>query len=385
MGSVKEVIKLLDAWIVKNKWIGYDPYDLKGSEIYLFLSKNKITEKIASIPERFTPVLIRNLFGVKKEVNPKAIGLLARGYIELYSKYKEIGYLKKTEFCLKWLEKNYCKDFKGFCWGYPFNWKTKVFIPKNTPNIVVTSTVSNAFIEAYELTAKKDYLKIAENSCQFLLNKLKIDYINEDKICFSYTPLDQFHVHNANLMAAALLLRVHTHTGEEKFKNYAIKAINYSTSNQNQDGSWDYFGPPDKLTGHIDNYHTGFVLESLLIAKKILKKEFNFNENLNKGVEFYRKKLFLKNVIPKFTDKEIFPIDIHSCAQAIITFSELSKIKTEYEENAKKIAQWTIKNMFNKKGYFYYRIYKNFIDKTPYIRWGQAWMLRALSMLKSDI
>lgn len=385
MISIEEVIKLLDAWIEKSKWRGYDPYDIKGSEVYLFLSKNKIIERILNIPVRATPILVRKAFGVRKEVNAKAMGLFARGYIQLYSKYKDTDYLNKAEFCLKWLEKNYCKGFKGFCWGYPFNWKTKVFIPKNTPNIVVTSTIGNAFIDAYELTAKKEYLKIAESSCQFLLNNLKIHHINEEKICFSYTPLDQLHVHNANLMAAALLLRVHLHTGEISFKNYALKAINYSVDDQNQDGSWDYFGPPDKSTPHIDNYHTGFVLESLLTAKRILKKEFSFNENLSKGIEFYRKKLFLKNIIPKFTDKETFPIDIHSCAQAIITFSELSKIKPGYEENAKKIAQWTIKHMFNEKGYFYYRIYRNFIDRTPYIRWGQAWMLRALSAIKEEI
>jgi len=39
--------------------------------------------------------------------------------------------------------------------------------------------------------------------------------------------------------------------------------------------------------------------------------------------------------------------------------------------------------MQDKEGYFYYRIYKNnYVNKMPYIRWGQAWMLRALSYLQ---
>ncbi|WEU39794.1 MAG: hypothetical protein OdinLCB4_004790 [Candidatus Odinarchaeum yellowstonii] len=381
MYTVKSVVKLLDKWIVKNNWIGYDPYDVKGSELYLFLSRNKLAEKIINGLTRFTPILIRRLLGVRKEANAKAMSLFARGYIQLYYKSREPNYLRKTFYCLKWLEENYCKGYQNFCWGYPFNWKTRILIPKYTPNIVVTSTAGNAFIEAYELTKEEKYLRIAESVCRFFLNNLRIDNIDDERICFSYTPIDKFHVHNANLMAAALLLRVFSHTENTDFKKYAIKALNYSISDQNKDGSWDYFGPPDKLANHIDNYHTGFILESLLTAKKILKKEFNYDYNLNKGVEFYIKKLFLKNIIPKFTNKKIFPIDIHSCAQAIITFSELSKIKSEYKENAEKIADWTIRNMFNKKGYFYYRIYENFIDKTPYMRWGQAWMLRALSYL----
>jgi hypothetical protein len=38
--------------------------------------------------------------------------------------------------------------------------------------------------------------------------------------------------------------------------------------------------------------------------------------------------------------------------------------------------------MFDNEGYFYYRFLKNGkIDKTPYIRWSESWMLRALSFV----
>jgi len=40
--------------------------------------------------------------------------------------------------------------------------------------------------------------------------------------------------------------------------------------------------------------------------------------------------------------------------------------------------------MQDENGYFYYRIYKNYVDRTPYIRWGQAWMLRGLSYLRGE-
>ena len=37
--------------------------------------------------------------------------------------------------------------------------------------------------------------------------------------------------------------------------------------------------------------------------------------------------------------------------------------------------------MFSPEGYFYYRILPFGKIKTPYMRWGQAWMLLALATL----
>jgi len=103
---------------------------------------------------------------------------------------------------------------------------------------------------------------------------------------------------------------------------------------------------------------------------------------LRKGLEFYADNLFLDDGTPKMLNDRIYPIDIHSCAQAIITFCELADFEPKYLNMAKKVARWTISNMQDNKGYFYYRIYKNGKkDKTAYIRWGQAWMLRAISYL----
>ncbi|MEX2690282.1 MAG: hypothetical protein Q6351_008180, partial [Candidatus Njordarchaeum guaymaensis] len=84
---------------------------------------------------------------------------------------------------------------------------------------------------------------------------------------------------------------------------------------------------------------------------------------------------------PKMTDKSVYPVDIHSAAQGIITFHELKDLQPGYLEVAKRISKWVIEHMQDPEGYFYYRIYKWYVDKTPYIRWGQAWMLRALSYL----
>ena len=49
---------------------------------------------------------------------------------------------------------------------------------------------------------------------------------------------------------------------------------------------------------------------------------------------------------------------------------------------AVKVAQWTIANMQDRTGYFYYRRYSPWlVNKTPTLHWGQATMLCALAGL----
>ena len=62
------------------------------------------------------------------------------------------------------------------------------------------------------------------------------------------------------------------------------------------------------------------------------------------------------------------------------TLSELFPDAYEFAQNA---FLWTKNNMQDKDGHFYYRLTKRGLDKTAFIRWGQAWMMRALANLVS--
>jgi len=379
MKEVRQSLDLLDNWIKRNGWAGYDPYDIKGTKFFLLLQRNKYANFGSNLFLNRFPMLSRKVFRVKKEINAKAMALFARGYLNLYKKSGDEKYLNKAVFCLNWLIENPSKGYSGFCWGYPFDWQSRVFIPKGTPSGVVTSTAAHAFLDAYEILKDEKYLEITKSCCDFILNDLNIDEADKDKICFSYTPIDHFHVHNASLFSASTLLRTFTHIKNEKYKEKGIKAINFTVSHQNEDGSWYYWAPPDKLLYNIDNYHTGFVLECLNIGRRVLGNEFKYKKELRKGLKFYAENLFLEDGTPKLTNKSTYPIDIHSCAQAIITFHELADFEPKYLSIAEKVSRWTIRNMQDKEGYFYYRIYKNRVDKMPYIRWGQAWMLRGMN------
>lgn len=355
MNEIKRSFDLLDKWVERNGWSGYDPYDIKGIKLFLILHKNNYTTFSLDLISNKFPRFSRKFFRVNKQVNAKAMALFARGYINLYKKCGDKQYLEKAIFCLKWLIEHPSQGYSGFCWGYPFDWQSRIFIPKGTPSGVVTSIAAHAFLDAYEIIGNKKYLTIAKGCCNFIMNDLNIDKINEDNICFSYTPIDNFHVHNANLFSASTLLRAYSYLKNEKFKEIGIKSINFTVSDQKKEGSFYYWASPDKIIGRIDNYHTGFILECLNICRRELGDSFNYTSKLKKG-------------LAKMTPESGYPVDIHSCSQGIITFSELYDFDQSYLKLAKRIAEWTINNMLDDSGYFYYQVYKkNYLDKMPYM------------------
>lgn len=385
---VKNSMERLDSWLNKNGWAGYDPYDLKGHPFLIRLTEQnpsfsrKALRKGLYEVELFAPLFLRKLFNVEKMINAKAMGLFGEAYLNLYKAVQKENYLIKAEDTLDWLDNNYSKGYSGMCWGYPFDWQSKIFIPEGTPSSVVSSTVGKAFWAFYELTADKKYLGVCESICEFFLNDLSIDKIDHDKICFSYTSLDNFHVNNANLFVAEFLILVGKETNNEKYTDYGLKATNYTLNEQNEDGSIYYWGKDQESNRRIDHYHSGFEIRSLYSIWKLIDNH-DVYETLKQYYRFYLENLFTDEKIPKMTPKNRYPIDIHGCAEAIMCNSLLAKDFPEGNEYLVNTLKWTIRNMQTKEGWFIYMIRDikglKWKVKIPYIRWGQAWMLRGLS------
>lgn len=385
---VENTTKRLDNWLEENGWAGYDPYDLKGYPLFIKLTKQnpsfyrEVLRKGVYGIELFAPLFLRKLFNIEKMTNAKAMGLFAEAYLSLFKTTQKEDYLIKAEQTLNWLSNNYSKGYSGMCWGYPFNWQSRVFIPRGTPSSVVSSTVGTAFWAFYKLTSDNKYFDVCKGICEFFINDLNIDKINNERICFSYTPIDNFHVNNANLFVAEFLIRVGKEIDNEKYINYGLKATNYTLNEQNNDGSIYYWGKDQENRYRIDHYHSGFEIRSLYSIWKLTANQ-NVYRALERYYKFYLKNLFIDTKIPKITPKNTYPINIHSCAEAILCTSTLIRDFPEGKEYLVNSLKWTIENMQTEKGWFVY-IIRNLKGlkwkvKIPYIRWGQAWMLNALA------
>jgi hypothetical protein len=100
------------------------------------------------------------------------------------------------------------------------------------------------------------------------------------------------------------------------------------------------------------------------------------------GYDYWKSTFFLPDGSPKYYDRKTLPFDIQCSSQAIDTLVFFQDCDEGSLAQAVKVAQWTIDNMQDETGYFYYRRYSRWlVNKTPTLHWGQATMLCALSGL----
>ncbi len=394
--AVKKSIDLLLTWVEKNGWAGFDPYDVYGIPLLVRLNNRnrhrtlveKVIMHVLSKCIENWPKKARDLLGIKREINAKAMGLFLQAYARLFIKTGIQAYRIRAIECATWLLNNVGKEYPGKSWGYPFDWQSIVFIPRGTPSAVVSVTVGNGFWYLWKATNDNKYLKICEDICIFLVHGLKKTDKGNGAICFSYTPIDGFLVHNANLMAAEFLARCGSVIGNMNYIDLGIRAGLYALNEQNENGSIYYWGKEQDKNAqkHLDCYHSGFEIRALWGLWKATSDN-RFHDAAIKYASFFFKSYSGSDGAIYTSPQVLYPIDIHACAEMLICTAETADID---EKRAKDILYktflWINKYMQNKDGsYAYKRKNKNKIERFAFIRWGQAWMLCALSVLFSYI
>lgn len=395
--EVKNILLTNSNYIIENNYYGWDPYDLQQIRIYkksiykgssIIAGANKGTfyayeRKAFFIIENLFPLTCRKIFRLKPQINYKALGLLGSSFILQYKS----GLISREvlDKCLdEIIEKLLNNDFlmyPGMHWGYPFDWQSKIFIPMGTPSGVVTSFVGNFFLDYRSITESNTYDHVIIKIADFFVNGLNISFEKNNEICFSYTPLDNYTVHNANLLVAEYLIKVGTLFKINDYVDKAIRAANYSINRINSDGS--IFYSSDNHGNVIDNYHTGFIIQSLKNIDKLLP-DLDLSYSLRKLYKYYIGNFFHLDRFPKLFHNKINPIDIHSVAVSILILSSFRDQDNQAKQILQNIIELSISKMY-KNGYFFYRMYINSNGKTvykikiPYLRWGQAWMNYALS------
>ena len=88
---------------------------------------------------------------------------------------------------------------------------------------------------------------------------------------------------------------------------------------------------------------------------------------------------------PKYYHNRAYPIDSQCASQGIDTLANLADVDKESLKLAQKVAHWTIENMQDSKGFFYYRQYPIGIKaKAPMLHWAQATTYKSLTLLLSN-
>jgi hypothetical protein len=289
---------------------------------------------------------------VEKGTNSKGLALFALAELSRYRTTNDQSHAENTKQLLSRLldakivgETADGKRTAAF--GYNFDWQSRSFFaPLGTPAIVPTAFASQAFVEAYQAFGDEKYLETANEVCDFILSGLNRPVETDDELSFSYTPIDHSIIYNANLLAGECLTRVGNITGNTSYLETAAKAARFVIRRQRNDGAWVYG----------DNFHTAYVLLSLKrISDTVPGLEVEIGEAFKRGNAYWLDNFFLHDGTSKYYGNSVYPIDIHSVAAAIVALCELNASDNAMLSLAQKTAEWTVENMLDANGFFYYQ------------------------------
>jgi hypothetical protein len=382
-GSVRSVLEVtlrLLAYCRASDWAGHDPYDALNSQLFKTLPflDTRLFRLVLTQAMKRSPLDLRPLLGVDKTQNSKGLALFLTAILKL----RKLGLLKDNNLSQALVAQIIAlrsPDTEYWSWGYSFPWQTRtMLVPRGAPNLVCTIFVANALLDAFEALGDTRCLEMALSAGDYLVKKLY--YTEGDTLAsFCYPlPTSKAKVHNANFLAAAFLSRLYCETGDERWIGPALQVTRYSAGKQKSDGSWSYGELPNQ--DWIDNFHTGYNLTSLRAIGRNLRTS-EFEPHVRLGFEFYRKYFFRKDGAVRYFHNRTYPVDIHCVAQSILTLLEFQDLDSTSIQLVRLVYDWAMKHMWDKSGFFYFRVLRTVTIRTPYMRWSQAWMLLALTAL----
>jgi hypothetical protein len=370
---------------IESNWpkgAGPDPYDALSSPLIRRLCAPDRRLRIAVTQLlRHLPWDIRPWLGIRPHTNPKTVSLLARAYLRIArvdgpaageAERRARGYLD-------WLVANAAPGYSGAAWGYSFPWQSsRLWLERGQPSAVCTAFVAQAFLDAYGVWREPRHLAVARSATRFLLRDCP-RYESPTGVCISYTPSALVTIHNANILAAAILAQVWRAGGgrDRELRETAERAAAYTLAEQRADGAWYYDGPPGPVPALVDGFHTGFVLEGLDRIQRSLGVDHA--AAVGRGLAFYQQRLIDPDGRPRRSLHRAEPVDIRDCAVALLVLGHLAGAPGAARARAA-VLRWTLDQLLDRRGYFYFQHGGPLPmrNRVRYPRW-QAWMLLALA------
>lgn len=365
----------LSCWLVDTNLASGDPFAFQCSDIGVMVSKvspKYVGGVLYRIDQKF-PWLADKIF--RHRTAPHSVALFVQACL-LMDRYQPMWWRWRTHYWINWLLDHSNKEYNKkhpypYTWGIPFKWLmgTGVLAPENTPMSTVTPYCSDAFYMASKAYPyEKSYLSVAVSNANFILNYLNVVYEDNNKICLSYSPLDDFRIINVQAYCAAQLYRAYIHTGITYCRNVADKLINFVLDEQNEDGSWYYWSKQvEAPVISIDSLHQCYIMQGLY-RSYLVNSDSRIKQSVEQCMEYCKENLITEDLhVKKFSDRK-HPYELIDAAEMVSTLDIFN------DQLSDVLLESTIEKFeIGSKPYFASTL--NPRNNIPYTRWGQSQML----------
>jgi hypothetical protein len=312
---------------------------------------------------------------------PIADAHYAMGFAFLYQATGDSSQLENAVHFLTELEKSRCRQFKEYCWGYPFDWVWHGgTIKQETPLITTTPYVYEAFLQLYQLHPRDEWKLILESIARHAAIDIKDFRTSDTASSCSYTPFLPGVVLNAAAYRAFLLTSASKLLSNKDYWGIAERNLNFVLENQNPDGSWYY--AMDGVRDFVDHFHTCFVMKALAKIHTLTGHE-GCLAALEKGIAYYLTNLFDEDGLPKPFSKAprltVYKRELYDCAECINLCLLLRDRFSQLETTLETVVKGILKDWIKPDGSFRSRRLHVGWDNVPMHRWGQSQMFRSLA------
>lgn len=369
-----ETIQLLEDHGNRHDWIGPDPYEgLNATRFISLARRSSLGRRLVMQVVKRSPLDLRPWLGITPTRNAATVAWAVSAYSRGSFLPADLQ-RDRLEQAVQLLISMRLPGWEDACWGYPFDTESRVFFyAKTDPNTIATSFAGMALLDAYETTGDSRLLELARSTARFLIANVP-QTVDPPGARFGYLVGDRSPIHNANTHVCALLARLVAH-GDEEHLEAVREGLAWTVERQRADGAWPY-GEREDLDW-VDNFHTGYVLDALKTCADAGVDE-RAEPSWRRGLDHWRVNLFDADGLPRYYDKEPYPIDTQCAAQGIQTLAIASDSEPSCLEQAWLVFDWTMANMRRSDGLFYFQRRRHWINRTPHMRWTETCMYLAL-------
>lgn len=374
---VAEALARIRAWGEARDWIGYDPYDALLSPLARPLTLGSaLGRRVLVQAVKTSPLNLRPALGIRPAPSAKAYALAASAYARLAAAQDDAAARAQARRWLGWLRAHHAGDGAGPAWGYPFDVQTRFFAyAAGTPNTIATSFAAQALLDGGELLGEEHWTELGRGAAHWLLART-LD-ARPGRPHFRYLPAEDALVHNANALACAALARAGRLAQDDELLEPAAAALATTLAAERPDGSWPY---AEGGRGEWeDNFHTGYLLQSLAICDGVLG---DLRAPLERGLEHWDRALFLPDGTPKYYAHRLWPVEGRCYAQAIETWVAVSGWHPAALGRAQRLAEQLVARMLDPAGYVHFQRRRWWTSRVPFVRWTTAPAFRALAGLE---
>lgn len=375
--EVEEAFLQLERWGWKRGWQGTDPYDgLNATRFAGPFKRSVLGRRVLTQAVKRSPLNLRPLLGIQPDRSAAALALVTAAYAT-QSVLPADETAEKLDRMLETLLAQRLPAFEEPCWGYHFDVQTRVFFyPAGAPNAIATAFAGFALLDAHERTRRPELLELAGSVARFFVRHVP-QTDTKDGAFFGYLVGDRTPIHNASMLAAALLARVAVATGDADLRERAQRAVDYTVAHQAPDGSWTYGELPH--LHWVDNFHTAYVLMCLDVCRR--SGLDRCADALEDGLRFYANELFLPDGTPKYKPSSVYPIDGQCAAEAIRVFALTSNLDPASRRAAQRSFAYARRALTNSDGSYMFQRERLWANRQPHVRWVEAPFLVALATL----